>query len=353
MTSEGKLPDSHQELHGELDRELDGENACQTRFGFLAFMGLPNSGKSTLLNACVGQKIAGVSAKPQTTRNRIVGLIQGDKTQIAILDTPGLQRSESQGANASPSRLTRYMNQEAWGAANDADAICYLIDSTQGPTENDRSYLSDLILRYGQKVQIIVSKVDKLRKEERSDVTAEIKNLLESVVDRLSLARPEDSERIAVPKVTQLSAKLKEDVERFIERVSNLMPVGPHHYDVSAATDRSPSFICAELIREQVFRRLGQEIPYGTAVTVTEITRRPTGVRYVAATVYVPKFAHKGIIIGSHGSKLKEIGAGARPALESYFGDKVFLELFVKVQPGWTQNFALIEELQGAPSALV
>lgn len=344
MTSESNLPDSL--------APVVAEPVCDTRFGFLAFMGLPNSGKSTLLNSCVGQKIAGVSAKPQTTRNRIVGLIQGERTQIAILDTPGLQRSESQGASAAPSRLTRYMNQEAWGAANDADVICYLIDSTQGPTETDRSYLSDLINRYGGKVQVIVSKVDKLRKEERTDVAAEIKNLLETIVDNLSFGRTEDAASGAVPKVFQLSAKSKEDVEGFIERVSNVMPVGPHLYDVNSATDRSPSFVCAELIREQIFRRLGQEIPYGTAVTVTEITPRSTGVKYVAATVSVPKAAHKGIIIGAQGSKLKEIGAGSRPALESYLGGKVFLELFVRVQPGWTQNLALIQELQGAPSAL-
>lgn len=309
-----------------------------TRFGYLAFLGCPNAGKSTLMNACVGQKIAGVSSKPQTTRNKIVGLIQGDQTQIAILDTPGLHRRPSTESSGTE-KLSKYMNAQAWGAAAEADLVCYLIDATKGPTAADRDYLGNLLKERPGKVDVLLSKVDKLRKPERALAFGRLVQWLEAL-------QKERGIEIGPRRVDEISAKDPVAVDAFIGTVCSAMPEGNHLYDSNRVTDRSPAFICSEMIREQIFRLLGQEIPYGTAVSVDSIETKGL-IRFVSGTIIVPKEAHKGMVIGARGQKLREIGSASRVSLEKYFGGQVCLKLFVKVQRGWMARPDMIDDLVG------
>ncbi len=316
----------------------------ETRFGYLALLGCPNAGKSTLMNSCLGLKIAGVSSKPQTTRNRIVGVIARDSTQIGLLDTPGIQtKTHRMGAP-----LKNYMNKEAWGAARDADVICYLIDGFEGADESDWAHLKGLLGDDSRKIFIVLSKVDRLNKARRAERCEELKA---QFAERLP--------GLKWPGLLEVSAKQKESVSGFVDFVAAHMPEGPHLYASETVTDRSPSFVCSELIREQLFRQLGQELPYSTAVTIdsmgdqeqgelTQAEKQPKKqARHIMATIYVPKDAHKGMVIGKGGRKLKEIGSAARTSVESYLNEKVFLELFVKVQEGWLDRDKLVQELVG------
>jgi GTP-binding protein Era len=329
--------------------DLPKSGSIETRFGFVALVGCPNAGKSTLMNACIGQKIAGVSAKPQTTRNRIVGLIQGDRTQIALLDTPGFLRFEK---SAQHSRLSSYMNREAWGSVTAADVVCYLVDATKGITERDRAFLKDLMKTCGPKLRVVLTKVDKLTKDLRRQILAESQSVAlelwqehgQEGAQGGSSARDCFTSPVVVDMV---SAKIPEEVDSFIGRLSALMPAGPHHFSSKSVTDRSPFFVVSEMIREQIFRGLGQELPYGVGVKTEAIEQRKGGTRYVSAAIIVPKDAHKAMIIGKGGAKLREMGSQARASLETYFGQKVFLELFVKVSPGWLASEAGIVDVQG------
>lgn len=301
-----------------------------TKFGYLALVGLPNAGKSTLLNACLGKKIAGVSAKPQTTRNRIIGVLHRTHVQIAVLDTPGLQQRTPKKGVA----LARHMNKEARGASHEADLIAYLVDSTRGPVEEDWVHIKEIASTCAGKFCLVLSKEDKLDKPRRAELRQRVEAHIRAELEGLNVS------------VLSLSAKLRESVDQFLGFVSSHMPEGPHLYPQGADTDRSPEFVCGEMIREQLFRCLGQELPYATAVTVDRIAEEGEH-HSVLATVYVPKEAHKGMVIGKGGMKLKEIGSLARASIESYLGHKVFLEIFVKVQESWFDREQLVRELVG------
>jgi GTP-binding protein Era len=301
-----------------------------TKFGYLALIGLPNAGKSTLLNACLGQKIAGVSAKPQTTRNRIVGVLHRDQVQIALLDTPGLQHKSPKAGVA----LARQMNKEARGAFNEADVVAYLVDSKRGLVEEDWAHIKQIAADCKGKLYLVLAKEDKLDKTSRAELRQRVAHEVRSQMAGHDVA------------ILSLSAKVKASVDQFIELVSTHLPEGPHLFPSDATTDRPPEFVCGELIREQLFRCLGQELPYATAVKIDAISEQGQH-KNVLATVYVPKEAHKGMVIGKGGSKLKEIGSLARVSLERYFGQKVYLELFVKVQEGWLDRDNLVHELVG------
>lgn len=301
-----------------------------TKFGYLALVGLPNAGKSTLLNACLGKKIAGVSAKPQTTRNRIIGVLHRAEVQIAVLDTPGLQQRTPKNGAA----LARHMNKEARGASHEADLVAYLVDSKRGPVEEDWVHVKEIAATCTGKFCLVLSKEDKLDKPGRAELRQRVERDLRAEFDGMDVA------------VLSLSAKVRESVDQFLGYVSAHMPEGPHLYPEGSDTDRPPEFVCGELIREQLFRCLGQELPYATAVTVDRI--EDEGEHHsVLATVYVPKEAHKGMVIGKGGSKLKEIGSLARASIEGYLGKKVYLEIFVKVQESWFDRDQLVRELVG------
>jgi GTP-binding protein Era len=309
----------------------------ETHCGYIALLGRPNAGKSTLLNACLGQKIAGVSQKPQTTRNRILGIDTAGDCQMVFLDTPGLHKSQGKP------KINHMMNREAWSVVADADLICYLIDAKSGWHEDDERYLSSLLGQTKTPLLILATKVDAAKHILIVDSANVIKNKVRSLLSHL----PEDCiNGLIQPYPYLLSAKRPEEIKQFRTTVSEYMPKGPFLYDPENLTDRPESFVVGEMIREQIFRQLGEELPYGTSVVVEEMTDGPT-TKIVGATIIVSRQSHKPIVIGHQGRTIKSIGTAARETLVQHFGSPVFLNLYVKVQPNWIDNSALVSEFQG------
>jgi GTP-binding protein Era len=292
----------------------------QLRTGFCAIVGLPNVGKSTLLNRILGRKLAAVSAKPQTTRDRIVGVhaieLPGEDppgAQIAYVDTPGVQ--EGRGP------LRRYMRDAAIAAAADADVVLLLVDATdrRGRTRERHAETDAAALHDASKAHPIVvglNKVDRVAKPE-----------LLPLIEQWSQTGAE---------VVPLSATTGENVDALERAIARRLPVGPALFPADMVTDRSPQFIAQELIREQLFHQLGKELPYACAVQVEtwdekkEIT--------IGAVILVERESQKAIVVGRGGSRIKELGIAARAALSEVFGKPVHVKLFVKVLEEWSRE---------------
>lgn len=275
--------------------------------GYIALIGAPNAGKSTLLNAILHKKISIVSHKPHTTRQRILGILTHEKTQLLFLDTPGFignQTISSISNKAIP-----------WEACEDADLICYLIDSTRGWTEEDAKHLKKLVTFYQKPIFIIGTKTDKLKKHDVSKIQQDFKTQIASL-------------NANVP-CYMISAKKREDIMFLIAQLAQNMPMSDWLYDQDLVTDSSDKFICAEFIREQLFRQLGNELPY-QAIVIIDKFENSTQLVSVYATIVVVRESHKPIIIGRGGSRLKQIGQLSRETLEKHFNKKVFLKIFVK-----------------------
>jgi GTP-binding protein Era len=302
--------------------------------GYVALLGCPNAGKSTLMNAFLESKIAVVSNKPQTTRNKILGIsVEGD-TQLLFLDTPGIHKT------AGLPTMNKIMNNVAWSVLRDSDFVCYLIDITKGLVEEDELWISAILQKYRKKVMLIASKSDKLRKEFVKEKMLEISNRVSLL--NAGLETPSQCTLIGdIPSF--VSSKRKEDVAKLRKFLAEHMPEGDWLYDSEDLTDKSQKFICSEFIREQLFRQLGKEIPYKVAVVVDIFEVKPN-ITEISATIIVEREAYKAIIIGKRGSRLKSIGTEARQSLERHLNQKVFLELFVKVQKGWTENVGMLSE---------
>jgi GTP-binding protein Era len=302
------------------------------RCGYISLMGLTNAGKSTLLNACVGQKIAGVSRKPQTTRNRILGIAVHEQSQLVFLDTPGFHQMKNAGM------LNRMMNQEAFSVVPECQVICYLVDVKRGFTEQDTLFLGEIVKRQSPeaKLYILTTKVDAVKNDivdkNNVDIMQQVQTLL--------------GERKAQASFINMSSKDKECVAGLLETLAEDLPEGEWEFEDDAITDRSENFVISELIREQCFRLYGEELPYGTGVVVEDIEKRPDIV-VVQALLVVNRETHKGMVIGKGGSKIKELGIAARASLEQFYERKTFLELNVKCQVGWVNDRALITEFQG------
>ena len=295
--------------------------------GYVALLGLPNAGKSTLLNACIGQKIAGVSRKPQTTRNQILGILTKGEAQLLFIDTPGLQKK-----NPNLSLLGRMMNQQAWTSLNQADCCGYLVDVTKGFSEEDLVFFSQVGQQIHCPVFLLLSKVDKVK-------NAEVTLRLQEATEILQQHGLEDR----IP-IYLISAKRKESLDPFLEKVRTLLPEGPWLFPEDDLTDRPTSFVLQEYIREQVFRNLGQELPYTTSVRVEKVEDTERLVR-VFATIYANRDSHQRMIVGEGGSMIKKIGSESRLQLETFLGKKVFLDLRVKTKLNWVDSTAHIEEL--------
>jgi GTP-binding protein Era len=306
------------------------------RCGYLALLGRPNAGKSTLLNALVGDKIAGVSRKPQTTRNRILGVAQHGETQILVLDTPGLHHARGRDY------LNVAMNKVALATAGDADLLLYLIDGTVGFTDQDAAFLAKALRTSKAPLALAVTKVDALPKYELRPKKVQIGEALEAFFDKPEHADLE--ERLVGRTLFAWSAKRPEDVAEVKEFVASQLPEGEWLYEDDDITDRPRQFLVGELIREQLFRQLGDEIPYGAAVQVQRIEMR-ADMTVVEARVLVARKAHKPIVLGKGGARIKEIGTEARVSLERHFGTKVFLQLQVGVADAWTSDAKLVAEL--------
>jgi GTP-binding protein Era len=279
------------------------------RTGFVTLVGRPNVGKSTLLNAILGQKVAIVSRKPQTTRMAMRGILSRDDAQIIFVDTPGIHDPRN--------KLGNFMVEQARRTIPDADVVCFLADLTQTPTKLDKN-IADLVQNSRAPRILVFTKRDR-RNPER-----------EQMMEAYRALGKWDAE-IAI------SARQRWGLDQLLDEIVKRLPVGPPHYPTDQLTDQTVREQVAELIREQVLRNTGQEVPHGTAVEIEEWEERDNAT-YVRATIYVEKESQKGIIIGAGGSMLKKIGSSARPNVEELIGRKAFLELWVKPRLNWRDD---------------
>jgi GTP-binding protein Era len=282
------------------------------RSGFVAILGAPNAGKSTLLNRMLGQKISITSKKPQTTRNRILGVVHRPHAQIVFLDTPGIHRAKHP--------LNTRIVDAALATLSEADLALLVLDA-QTPDEPSEQLLLDKLSQQNLPVLLALNKIDQVQ---RTDLLAQI--------ERWSKAFPFSAE---VP----ISAKSGEQVDRLLDLMEAALPVGAPFFPPDSLTDLPMRFIAAEMIREKAFRLTGQEIPYAVAVTIDSFKEEKKGALVrIHATIHVERDSQKGIVIGKQGAKLRQIGEAARQAIAEMLDSKVFLKLFVRVQKNWTKD---------------
>jgi GTP-binding protein Era len=282
------------------------------RSGFVAVVGRPNVGKSTLINALLGQKIAAVSHKPQTTRRRQLGILTTPDSQILFVDTPGIHRARH--------KLGEYLNQEAQESLKDVDAILFLVDASVDPTQEDLQ-IAALLKKLRQRAPrfLALNKIDLVGAAELQARRAAYAQLLPAELLLVSAARGTGLDELR----RALSAGL---------------PVRAPEYPEEQVTDFFERDIAAELIREAALSNLRDEVPHGVAVRIDEFKERETGAAYIAATLFVERDSQKGIVIGEGGRMLKQIGSAARAQIEDMSGRKVYLELRVKVLKEWRKD---------------
>lgn len=280
--------------------------------GFVAIVGAPNTGKSTLLNRMLGEKISITSKKPQTTRNRILGVVHNPGSQMVFLDTPGIHRATGP--------LNVRIVDEALSAMADADLVLLMVDADHPEAESEQILLKKLASMKAP-VILALNKIDLVPKE-----------ALLVLIDQWSQAHPF---KALVP----ISAAKGTQVDQLLKEMENRLPPGPPFFPEDTLTDLPQRFIVAEIIREKVFRLTGQEIPYATAVTVESFKEKKQGrLIHIDATIHIERDSQKGIIIGKQGSKLKKIGEDARKEIERLLETRVFLKLFVRVEKNWSRN---------------
>ena len=280
--------------------------------GFVAVVGRPNVGKSTLINALIGQKITIVSDKPQTTRTRLLGIYHEPKCQIVFVDTPGIHTAEN--------KLGEYMVAAAASALEGADLIAFMVDLSMAPREEDRIAAKTVFSRSKTPAILVGNKVDILRNTEPENALLRFEDL-GPFADRIAL-----------------SARKGENLEAFTELLKSRLPLSPPFYPPDEITDQPERALAAELIREAVLRHTHQEIPHAVAVVVEEFKERENGIIDVQANLFVERESQKGMVIGKGGQKLKEIGADAREEIEALMDAKVFLQLWVKVREQWRKK---------------
>jgi len=294
------------------------------RSGFVCILGRPNAGKSTLLNALVGEKLAIISPKPQTTRNRIQGVVHVPKRkgkgggQIVLIDTPGVHKPDSS--------LGRKMMVEVREALEGCDLVLVIMDVTHKLDPRDHFAL-DLLKKSGTKAFLILNKVDLIRD----------KSKLLPIIDEYRKLHD-------FAEVIPISALKRTGLEALLEKIISTLPAGPAYFPEDQTTDQPARFMAAEIVREQVLLNTSEEIPYSTTVVVETFEEGPKLTR-IAATIYCERASQKGILIGKRGQMLKKIGTAARLQIERMLGTKVFLELYVKAEPGWRDSRTFIDEL--------
>ena len=293
------------------------------RSGFVAIVGKPNVGKSTLLNALLGQKISIVTAKPQTTRDRLLGILTTETAQVIFIDTPGI--------HAPKNSLGQYMVSTATGAIGEADVIVFMADVTEMPDQNDRRIAEELRDRSTTRSVILaLNKMDNLIPPDRMKAHVEAYWSLAPTAPGQEPPAPWDW--------IMLSATRGDNRQELLDKIVTALPEGPLYYPEDQITDKQERDIAAELIREQVLLHLRQEVPHSVAVVVEQFDERKNGDVHIAATIYVERDSQKGILIGSGGLMLKQIGADARHSIQRMLDCKVFLELWVKVRKNWRED---------------
>ena len=288
--------------------------------GFVSIVGKPNAGKSTLANRLLGQPVAGVSAKPQTTRKRQLAILTTDEAQIIFVDTPGL--------HAPKDKLSQFINSEAQYALHDADLILFLADVSQKPDQLDEG-LATLVLEVQKDIPVLLV----LNKNDLGDskTLAANKALFEKLLPGA--------------RVVSISAQTGNGIENLLRVVRELLPEGPQYYPPEQITETFERDIAAEMVRAACLTLLEDEVPYSIAVRTDEYAERENGLLYVKATIFVERDAQKAIVIGKNGDMIKRIGAGARVDIEAASGQKVFLDLTVKLRKDWKNDQAFLKEL--------
>ncbi len=292
-------------------------NDTDFRTGFIAVVGRPNVGKSTLTNRIVGAKISITSRKAQTTRHRIHGIHTSDNAQYIFIDTPGFQ---TRYGNA----LNRSMNKSVTDTLHATDVVLFVIEGTHFDTP-DRSVIS--LLPDTIPVILIINKIDQIKE----------KNLLLPFMAEMQTVFP-------FAAMIPLSARSDEQIPQLLTEIRQFLPVHAPVFEADEITDKNERFLAAEMVREKVFRLSGEEIPYATSVVIDKFEQEGE-FRRIFATIMVDKDNHKAIIIGHQGSKLREIGTAARLDMERLFGGKVYLELWVKVKSGWADSDKMLKQL--------
>jgi GTP-binding protein Era len=286
-----------------------------TKAGFVAVIGAPNAGKSTLVNALVGQKVAIVSPKAQTTRARLMGIAINNKAQILLVDTPGIFEPRR--------RLDRAMVAAAWSGAQDADLVLLVVDAS----EKVRDEVANGLDKGGQPLFVALNKVDLVKKERLLGIAADL------------------TDRLSPDKVFMISATEGDGVPDLKQALGDAMPEGPWLYPEDEVSDATDRMIAAELTREQIVNRLHQELPYATAVETETWEDRPDGSTAIRQQIFVERDSQKAIVIGKGGRRLKEIGAAARAEIAQHLGRPVHLFLHVKVNPRWDEDRGLYREI--------
>jgi len=290
----------------------DDELPPDHRSGFVAVIGKPNVGKSTLMNAYLGHKIAIVSEKPQTTRHRLRGILTRPEAQIIFVDTPGIHQPRH--------KLGEFMVETATKSIPDADVVLFLVDVSEMPTAEDEQ-IAQLIEEYGKAPVILVLNKADLLPPEKVQPHADAYFELVKYDDWM-----------------MISATRGDNRDKLLDMIVARLPLGPRYYPPDQLTDQDMRFIVAELIREQVLRFLHQEVPHSVAVVIEEWKQRPEDLTYIGANIFVEKDSQKGIIIGQEGQMLKRIGRAAREEIEVLVGTQVYLDLWVKVREKWRKD---------------
>ncbi len=299
-------------MNTDIEATPDAPAPPAQRCGLVAIVGRPNVGKSTLLNALVGQKVSITSAKAQTTRHRITGIRTIDDTQFVFVDTPGFQTKHA-------AALNRTLNRTVTGVLGDVDVVLFVVEAGRFGLD-DAKVLA--LIDSGKPVFLIANKLDTVVR--RADLAPWLKGM---------------QERHAFAEFVPLSAKKDADVQRLLGIVKPYLPEQPWFYEADALTDRTDKFLASEIIREKLFRLTGDELPYTSTVVIDKFEEEGN-LRRISASIVVERDSHKGIVIGNGGERLKRIGSEARQELEKLMDAKVFIELWVKVRSGWADDEA-------------
>lgn len=281
------------------------------RCGYVSIVGRPNVGKSTLMNAVIGQKVSITAPKPQTTRHQIMGVHTTDEGQIVFIDTPGIHLNPKRAIN-------RFMNRAATALFQDVDLICWVVDATRYSAEDEN--LCQMLQNVERPVICVINKIDQIRNKE------DLLPLASRLAEALNPAH--------TVMVSALKSRGTDDLAALLVRE---LPFSQPLFDEDTLTDRSERFLAAEFIREQLTRKLHQELPYATTVTIEEFIT-DGALKRITACIWVERQSQKGIVIGKQGATLKMIGSDARRELEPLLGSKIFLQLWVKVKDGWSDD---------------
>ncbi|MBC8078751.1 MAG: GTPase Era [Gorillibacterium sp.] len=286
--------------------------------GFVAIVGRPNVGKSTLMNKVIGQKIAIMSDKPQTTRNKIHGVYTKEDLQIVFLDTPGIHKPQS--------KLGDYMMKVAEGTLKEVDAVLFLVNVDEELGGGDR-FIIERLKDVTTPVILVLNKIDKITPDALFPIITAYKDLYHFA------------------EIVPVSALRGNNVDTLLTQVEKFLPEGPQYYPADQVTDHPEQFVCAELIREKLLMLTREEIPHSIAVAIEDMMVESSGMVRIRAVIYVERDSQKGIIIGKKGALLKEVGQLARKDIETLLGSKTFLEIWVKVKKDWRNQERVLNDL--------